>query len=250
MLVSRTASKLSALSQEIESKNSGVSTKTLAMDFSQNRDADFQKLAGLLEDLDVSVLINNVGQSHNIPVTFAETTEKEMTDIITINCLGTLRVTRIVAPLMVRRRRGLILTMASFAGITPTPLLATYSGSKAFLQFWSSALASELAPHGVSVQLVQSYLVTSAMSKIRRASATIPTAKAFVRSALGKIGRSGGAQGVANTVTPYWAHGLMHWALLKITGTMSSLVINQNRGMHEQIRKRALRKAEREAKKA
>lgn len=219
------------------------------MDFAQNRDQDFEALKKLVSDLDVSILINNVGLSHEMPVPFVQTPEREMKDIITINCMGTLRVTQLVAPGMVSRKRGLILTMASFGGILPTPLLATYSGSKAFLQQWSTALGSELQPHGVHVQLVQSYLVTSAMSKIKRASATIPTPKQFVRAALGKIGRSGGAQGIAFTSTPYWSHGIMHWALLTFTGTMNEVVAEQNRTMHEGIRKRALRKAERGGKK-
>lgn len=220
------------------------------MDFTQHLDADFSALASLVAPLDVSILVNNVGQSHDIPVPFVSTPEAEMRDIITVNCLGTLRVTRIVAPAMAQRGRGLILTMASFGGVLPTPLLATYSGSKAFLQHWSTALAAEMAPRGVRVQLVQSYLVTSAMSKIKRASATIPTPKAFVKAALGKIGRSGGAQGIAYTSTPFWSHGVMHWALLTFTGTMGGVVLGRNLGFHEAIRKRALRKAEREGKKA
>lgn len=220
------------------------------MDFSQNKESDYSSLKQKIDGLDISILINNVGQSHSIPVPFLETPAQEMNDIITINCFGTLKITQLVAPVMVRNKRGLILIMASFGGILPTPFLATYSGSKAFLQQWSSALASELEPSGVKVQLVQSYLVTSAMSKIRRASATIPTPRAFVRAALAKIGRSGGAQGMLGTSTPYWSHGMMHWALSTFTGTMNGVVIGVNRKMHEGIRKRALRKAERDSKKA
>lgn len=220
------------------------------MDYSKNSDADFARLKDLVSNLNISILINNVGQSHSIPVPFVETSEQEMTDIITINCFGTLRTTQIIAPLMIKNHRGLILTMASFGGILPTPLLATYSGSKAFLQQWSTALGAELAPHGVSVQLVQSYLVTSAMSKIRKPSLFVPTPKAFVKAALAKLGRSGGAQGIAFTSTPFWAHGVIHWAFSTITGTMNRIVLMQNLGFHEQIRKRALRKAERDAKKA
>lgn len=249
MLVSRTQSKLEELSQELSTKHA-IQTKILAMDFAQNSDDDYDRLAGLIDDLEVTILVNNVGLSHSIPVPFLQTSRREMTDIITINCNGTLRVTQLVGPGMVKRRRGLILTMASFGGILPTPLLATYSGSKAFLQQWSTALGSELSSSNVQVHLVQSYLVASAMSKIRRASALVPSPKAFVRSALGKVGRSGGAQGIAYTGTPYWAHGLMHWGLTTFTGTMNQVVVDQNRGMHEQIRKRALRKMEREGKKA
>ncbi|KAF2091490.1 NAD(P)-binding protein [Saccharata proteae CBS 121410] len=248
VLVSRTQSKLDVLAQEIQSKH-GVSTETLAIDFASATDADYDRLAALVTPLDLSILINNVGLSHSIPVPFVETPLNEMRDIITINCLATLRVTQIVAPVLVKRRRGLILTMASFGGLLPTPLLATYSGSKAFLQRWSTALGAELADQGVTVQLVQSYLVTSAMSKIRRASASIPTPKAFVRTALGKIGRSGGAQGMAYTSTPFWSHGLMHWWIENTVGTMNKVTLGVNKNMHAGIRKRALRKAEREAKK-
>lgn len=219
------------------------------MDFAANQEKDYDTIKGVVSELDISILINNVGLSHSIPVPFHETPEKEMRDIITINCMGTLRVTQLVTPGMVERKRGLILTMASFGGILPTPYLATYSGSKAFLQQWSTALSSELEPKGIKVQLVQSYLVTSAMSKIRKTSLFIPNPKQFVRAALGKIGRSGGAQGIAATSTPYWAHGIMHWALGAFTGTMNKIVVDQNRGMHLSIRKRALRKAERDAKK-
>ena len=249
LLVSRTQSKLDTLASEIETKYK-VQAKTLAMDFAANNDKDYSKLQSLIAELDVSILINNVGLSHSMPVPFAETPAQEVRDIITINCLGTLRVTQLVAPGMIERRRGLILTMASFGGILPTPYLATYSGSKAFLQQWSTALSSELEPKGIKVQLVQSYLVTSAMSKIRKTSMFVPNPKQFVRAALGRIGRSGGAQGIAATSTPYWAHGIMHWAIATFAGTMNKQVVDVNRKMHLDIRKRALKKAERDAKKA
>jgi 17beta-estradiol 17-dehydrogenase / very-long-chain 3-oxoacyl-CoA reductase len=217
------------------------------MDFSQNKDSDYAALAALLKGLDISILINNVGQSHSIPVSFLDTEASEMNNIITINCFGTLRMTQLVAPEMVKRKKGLILTMASFGGVFPTPFLATYSGSKAFLQQWGAALGSELAPHGVTVEVVQSHLVTSAMSKIRKSSALVPTPRAFVRSTLGKIGLSGGSQGIAFTSTPWWAHSFMQWIITTFVGTTSYFTVGQNRTMHEQIRARALRKAARQA---
>jgi 17beta-estradiol 17-dehydrogenase / very-long-chain 3-oxoacyl-CoA reductase len=247
VLVSRTASKLTTLSEDITKQYPNVQTKTLAMDFSQNADADYEALKGLVSDLDVSILVNNVGLSHSIPVPFAQTPAAEMADIITINCTGTLRVTQLVVPGMMQRRRGLVLTMGSFGGLLPTPFLATYSGSKAFLQHWSTALGAELAPYGIDVELVQAYLITSAMSKIRRASASIPTPRAFVRSVLGKIGRSGGSSSYAYSSSPYWSHGIMAWFLTSVAGVMGKTVLSQNKSMHESIRKRALRKAEREA---
>lgn len=248
VLVSRTQSKLDALSRELRLKWSGLQTKTLAMDYSQDNDADYERLAELVAGLDVGILINNVGQSHSFPVPFLETARDELQNIITINCLGTLKTTQIVAPIMQKRKNGLILTMGSFAGVMPTPYLATYSGSKAFLQHWSCSLASELKPYGVDVQFATSYLVTTAMSKVRRTSLLIPGPKPFVRAALGKIGLDS-TETFPNTYTPWWSHAVFKWVIEKTVGSTSAFTIWYNKKMHIDIRNRALRKAAREAKK-
>ncbi|KAF3906508.1 hypothetical protein ABW20_dc0107018 [Dactylellina cionopaga] len=245
ILISRTASKLEEIGKDLESKHN-IQTEYLPIDFAANLDEDYKKIAAAVDGKDVSILINNVGKSYDMPTPFVLLEEKLMLDIITINCTATLRVTQAIAPGMVSRKRGLILTMGSFSGLTPTPLLAAYTGSKAFLSHWSAALAAELAPQGVHVELVTSYLVTSAMSKIRRSSVTIPNPKAFVKASLGKIGvYVGNMEGVS---TPYWSHGVIHWALENLAGLGTSNVIKINKSMHEDIRKRALKKKEREAK--
>lgn len=254
LLVSRTESKLVALAEEISAKYN-VKTEYLAFDAATDAASNYESLkkkVGSLEN--VTVLINNVGQSHSIPVSFLETSEKELQDIITINNTATLKITQIVAPKIAQsakalKCRGLIMTMGSFSGLMPTPLLATYSGSKAFLQAWSNALATELAPQNIDVQIVLSYLVTSAMSKIRRTSWLIPNPKQFVYFALKQAGtRHGGAQERYATLTPYWSHALFHWWVNAVLGVWSKLLIKINYKMHIDIRKRALRKAERLAK--
>ncbi|ODQ65435.1 3-ketoacyl-CoA reductase [Nadsonia fulvescens var. elongata DSM 6958] len=262
LLVSRTESKLIELSKEISTKYN-VEARYLAMDISADSPENYAKLNQLLQEKDVkgkiSILINNVGQSHSIPVPFLETKDQELRNIITINNTATLKITQIVAPEIIASveagrksktfSKGLILTMGSFGGLIPTPYLATYSGSKAFLQHWSSSLASELAPSHVDVEFVISYLVTSAMSKIRRSSATIPNPKQFVASVLKNIGRECGAQGRYGTSTPFWSHALMHWWIENTVGVYGKLVVGINNTMHRNIRIRALKKAER-AKKA
>ncbi|KKY24109.1 putative 3-ketoacyl-reductase [Phaeomoniella chlamydospora] len=250
LLVSRTTSKLHALANEITAANSAVRVETVAMDFSKNDPQDYTRLTAALRGKDVSILINNVGQSHSIPVPFAETPAEERDAIITINCTGTLKVTQLVLPGMVERKRGLILTMGSFGGVFPTPLLATYSGSKAFLQQWSTALAGEVAQYGVTVHFVHSYLVTSAMSKVRRASALIPSPRSFVQTTLSKIGRTGGSQGYAYSGSPWWSHALMLYGAKNLTSLFGRLALKLNYDMHLGIRKAALRKAERERQKA
>ena len=244
--MSRTAAKLSALRDQILSSNSKLSIETLSIDFSQPTEQSYQSLTKLLQNKQVSILINNVGQSHAIPVPFIDTSVSEMTSIVQINTLATLRVTQLVLPFMLPQRRGLILTMGSFGGLIPTPLLATYSGSKAFLQQWSDALASELSSQGITVHFIHAHLITSGMSKIKRASLAVPSEKAFVRAALGKIGRRGGSVGFPYSGSPYWAHALLAAAITGLLGCHNGLLLEYNRGMHVGIRKRALAKAERE----
>lgn len=227
----------------------------MAFDASTDAPSNYSSLKKLVNSLEnVTVLVNNVGQSHSIPVPFLETSEEELQSIITINNLATLKITQAVTPKILEstkklKTKGLILTMGSFSGLTPTPLLATYSGSKAFLQAWNNALARELSPQNIDVQIILSYLVTSAMSKIRRTSALIPNPKQFVYFTLKQAGtKHGGAQERYATLTPYWSHALFHWWINAIVGVWSKLVININYNMHVDIRKRALKKAERLAK--
>ncbi|KAL9015244.1 MAG: hypothetical protein Q9173_000130 [Seirophora scorigena] len=251
LLISRTQSKLDNLAQQIRSSNPKISVRTLSFDFSTCTSPDSaQKLQASIAELDdIGVLINNVGKSHDIPVPFICTDAQEIKDIITVNCQATLLVTSLVAHKMAAQKRGLILTMGSFGGLMPTPLLATYSGSKAFLQQWSTALASELQQHNVTVELVQAYFVTSAMSKIRKSSIMVPSSKSFVKSVLNSVGRTGGAQGWGWTSTPYWTHALMQWGIGSVVGMCDTWVVAVNKSMNEGIRKRALRKREREGKK-
>lgn len=245
ILVSRTASKLQTLSTEITSSNSEVRTEMLAMDFSQNQESDYEKLAALVKDKDIAILINNVGQSHEIPVPYAEGPEEEVKNIITTNCIGTLRVTRLVLPGMAARRRGLVLTMGSFAGLLPTPLLATYSGSKGFLQNWSIALGEEVQELGITAYFVQAYIVTSAMSKVRRSTYMFPSEKDFVKSTLARIGNRCGSVGYAHTGTPWWSHALFAWYILTIGYPYGNYVVSRNLISHKVIRAKALKKAER-----
>ncbi|KAK5074958.1 hypothetical protein LTR64_001163 [Lithohypha guttulata] len=246
ILASRTQSKLDDVAKTIKSKHASTQVETLAIDFSKPTADDYRKFEALLVGRTVAILINNVGQSHSIPVPFAETESQEIENIININCQATLRVTQLVLPQMLPNKKGLILTMGSFGGLTPTPLLATYSGSKAFLQQWSNALASELEDKGITVHFVQAYLITSAMSKIKRASLIVPSERAFVKSALSKIGRRGGSVGYSYSGSPYWSHAVAAFGITYLLGPMNGFLLGINKSMHVDIRKRALRKAERD----
>ncbi|KAF9351600.1 hypothetical protein BGX26_010429 [Mortierella sp. AD094] len=243
VLVSRTESKLKTISEELEQKYN-IETKYYAMDFTKGADEDYQALQQLLTPLEVTVLVNNVGTNHDIPTPFEQETDKVLKDIVEVNINAAMKMTKLVVPQMVARKNGLIINLGSFAGLVPTPFLSVYSGSKAFLSSWSQAIGAELAPKGVHVQNVNTYFVVSAMSKIRRASLLIPMPKPYVSSVLGQLGISGGAS-TPNTSTPFYSHAIANWAIDNVFSR--GFWVNQNYNIQVDIRKRALKKREREA---
>ncbi|KAG6331637.1 hypothetical protein ID866_7450 [Astraeus odoratus] len=250
LLVARNETMLTAVAEEIAKRTAGkVESRIYLIDFAKKGPERLEGLKALLGSLDVGVLVNNVGKSHAMPTYFAETTEQENDDIVAINIDATIRVTRAVLPGMIQRKRGLILNVGSFAGQIPSPMLATYSGTKAFLSTFTSALAAEVKAHNIVVQNLNTYFVVSKMSNIRKSSAMIPTPAAYVRAALNKVGLACGAAMTdrPNTLTPFWSHALLDY-FIHAVGWKEAFVAYTH-ALHKDIRRRVLRKLAREAKK-
>ncbi|PWY99966.1 NAD(P)-binding protein [Testicularia cyperi] len=242
LLVSRSPEKLGAVAGEIEAASPGVRTKTQAIDFALGDEKQYEGLASAVKDLDIGVLVNNVGKSHNMPVHFAETAEDEMEDILEINVVSVLRVSRMIIPGMVSRKRGLVLNLGSFAGQVPTPMLATYAGSKSFLIGWTQALGEELRRSNITVSLLNTYFVVSNMSKVRRSSAMIPTPKQYVAQCLKTLGKNGGAVGRPYTSTPWPMHAIVDWATAFVLPR--AWLLSYTYDQQAATRKRAIKKAQ------
>ncbi|TCD69400.1 hypothetical protein EIP91_007747 [Steccherinum ochraceum] len=255
LVSARNATALSALTAEIESSSppgKKVQTKSVVMDFSQpTNTAAWKHFAAEVQKLDVGVLINNVGRSHSHPVDFVDTPVDEMDNILNININATAHVTKIVAPLMVAKKRGLIISIGSFSGVSVvSPMLAIYSGTKTWLSTWSAGIGEELKSKGVDVMCTNTYFVVSNLSKIRRPSLTTPTPKAYVRSVLSKINLPCGAlwTGRPYVTTPYWSHALLDWFMNCVGWKAQYGRFTHN--LHRDILRRVKRKQEREAKAA
>ncbi|KAH7921278.1 NAD(P)-binding protein [Leucogyrophana mollusca] len=250
MLVARNRVMLEAVAEEIATKSvSSVETKIHLIDLGKRDQAAWDGLKAQLAAMDIGVLVNNAGLSHDIPTYFVEAPAQEVEDILTVNINAVVRITQAVLPGMIERKRGLILNLGSFAGMIPSPMLAAYSGTKMFVAAFTSALAEEVRSHGIVVQHLNTYFVVSKMSNIRRTSMFVPSPAAYVRAALSKISLSCGAAltGRPDTLTPYWSHALLDY-VVHVVGWKSRFIAYTH-DLHKDIRRRALRKLEREAKK-
>jgi 17beta-estradiol 17-dehydrogenase / very-long-chain 3-oxoacyl-CoA reductase len=87
------------------------------------------------------------------------------------------------------------------------------------------------------------------MSKLRKPSPLVPLPSTYVHSVLSKVGLACGAafSDRPATSTPFWSHALADYAMTLVG--WKGLFIGYTHGVHKSIRKRALRKKERDAKK-
>ncbi|XP_037497767.1 very-long-chain 3-oxoacyl-CoA reductase 1 [Jatropha curcas] len=133
VLVGRNADKLKDVSDSILSRYSKVQIKTVVVDFSGDIDDGVKRIKETVEDLDVGVLINNVGVSYPYARFFHELDEELLKNLIKVNVEGTTKVTQAVLPGMLKRKKGAIVNIGSGAAIVipSDPLYAVYAATKA-----------------------------------------------------------------------------------------------------------------------
>jgi 3-oxoacyl-[acyl-carrier protein] reductase len=120
--------------------------------------ADVSRAADTLAMIDAAeskfgaldILINNAGVSH-LPMPTEEVGEEDFDRIFAVNMKAIYLATKVVVPRFKARRSGVILNMASTAGVSPRPRLSWYNASKGWVITATRALAVELAPFGIRV---------------------------------------------------------------------------------------------------
>lgn len=85
---------------------------------------------------------------------FTDVSEKTWRDVLSVNTDGAYRCCRAAIPDMVRRKAGCIILVSSVWGIYGASCEAAYSASKAALIGLGKALAKELGPSGIRVNVV------------------------------------------------------------------------------------------------
>jgi short-subunit dehydrogenase len=95
-----------------------------------------------------SLLVNNAGFGAYGP--FEEADPARLAEMVRTNCEAVVLLTHALLPEL-RATRGAILNVASAAAFQPTPFMAVYGASKAFVLSFSEGLAEELRPARVAV---------------------------------------------------------------------------------------------------
>jgi short-subunit dehydrogenase len=97
----------------------------------------------------VDILINNAGVTSFKD--FMSAKPSEFDSILATNLRGPFLATKMIVPVMVKRRKGIIVNMISFAAKTVYTKSALYSASKAGLEAMMNVLRTELREVGIKV---------------------------------------------------------------------------------------------------
>jgi 3-oxoacyl-[acyl-carrier protein] reductase len=98
----------------------------------------------------LDILVNNAGIGHT-PQPLENVSEEIFDRIALVNMKAIYLAARHVVPRFKSAGSGVILNIASTAGVSPRPNLAWYNASKGWVITATRAMAVELAPHGIRV---------------------------------------------------------------------------------------------------
>ncbi|MGW0472350.1 oxidoreductase [Streptomyces coeruleorubidus] len=108
----------------------------------------------------IDVLVNNAGVG--LAGAVEENSVTQAQNILNINVLGVIRMTKAVLPHMRGQGGGRVINISSVLGVAPQPFMALYVASKHAVEGYSESLDHEVREHGVRVLLVQpAYTKTS-----------------------------------------------------------------------------------------
>jgi 3-oxoacyl-[acyl-carrier protein] reductase len=101
----------------------------------------------------LDILINNAGVTH-LPAPLDEIDEEEFDRVVAVNCKSVFLTSKHCIPHFKRQEKGVILNVASTAGVSPRPRLTWYNASKGWMITATKSMAVELAPHGIRVNAI------------------------------------------------------------------------------------------------
>ncbi|CAO1357042.1 unnamed protein product [Diamesa tonsa] len=220
VLISRTESKLKEVAEEIESMYL-VKTKYIIADFSAGKSI-YDDIKKQLIDMDIGVLVNNVGRMYDFPDDLDHISEDLLWQIININVGAVTMMSRILIPQMKQNARGIIVNVSSGSECQPAPLMTVYASSKVYVKNFTLAISKELEPYNVQVQLVTPMFVLTKMNEystsVMKGNILIPDVESYTRSAVFTLGKS-------SKTTGYWSHGMQYGLIKLVPESIRTLIL-------------------------
>jgi 3-oxoacyl-[acyl-carrier protein] reductase len=101
----------------------------------------------------VDILVNNAGITH-LPAPMEEVSDEDFDKVFAVNCKSVFLTAKHIVPIFKSQRSGVILNVASTAGVSPRPHLNWYNASKGWMNNATKGMAVELASSGIRVNAI------------------------------------------------------------------------------------------------
>ena len=143
---------------DINSKLLRKTSKNLSQDYfvaDVSKSSDFKSLLKYVYKnyKTTDIVVNNAGVTHK-PKFMENVTEKEFDKVFNVNAKSVYFCGKFFVPKMKKIKRGVILNVASTAGLSPRPKLNWYNASKGWMITATKAMAIELAQYKVRVNAI------------------------------------------------------------------------------------------------
>ncbi|HMQ59508.1 MAG TPA: SDR family oxidoreductase [Flavilitoribacter sp.] len=132
--------------------NPGIEISTIQLDLARQEAAEDLYNSVAEQGKVIDILVNNAG--FGIFGSFAETDWVREGKLLNLHILTLTHLSKLFLQGMTERRLGYILNVSSVAGFQPSPLMAVYNASKAYVLSFSEAIANELKGTGVLVTVL------------------------------------------------------------------------------------------------
>ena len=108
----------------------------------------------------IDVLVNNAGIE--LTAHFEDQPEEEIASVIDVNLTSAMLLARLVTPIMLEKKSGHVVNVASLAGKVPVPFSIPYAASKAGMIGFTESYRSEFRKRGLSASVICPTFVSDA----------------------------------------------------------------------------------------
>ena len=131
----------------------GTGGYALEVDVSNAKSVEQMKIDIFKEHEKIDIVVNNAGTTH-LPAPMETIEENEFDRVFNVNCKSVYLTAKHFVPHFKENKSGVILNIASTAGVSPRPNLNWYNSSKGWMILASKTMAVELAPFGIRVNVI------------------------------------------------------------------------------------------------
>jgi short-subunit dehydrogenase len=228
VIVARSKSKLEELRAELEEKYSirvRVIAKDLSLADAPQEIYDEVKKAGI----EIDYLINNAGFGGRGK--FHERAWEQDLAMINLNIVALTALTRFFLPDFVGRNAGKILNVSSTASFMPGPLQAVYYATKAYVTFFSNAIAEELYDTKITVTTLMPGATETEFARVSGMDKTTLFSKTASARSVAEDGYNGMLSGKLDVVSGLTGPQKIMMAMIPLTP--KKMLLKQVRQMQE-----------------